>query len=679
MNSHPGPHSRAPLVAGPRIVATALCVLALGCSAGSGSPHNRLVAVHNALAALGMGMVGHVSEGSLGENNSVRIPVQVDAACYTFVAFGGGGVRDIDLTITDASNQRVAGDTSHDQQATVQHCFAARGAYTVAVRMAAGSGTYALSSWRGGAGGAATPGAAVAAGGGATGSTCSNPIAIQIGQTVTGDTSHSANNQTGSCHGEGEAPENVYSLQIERRQQITVSAEQDYDGALYIRSGCDDERSELACNDDQDDTRHSRVVAVLDPGTYYVFADGFADNRGNYTFTVTAADVPSPQDVCQNATALTLGHPISGSTANDVNVFQATCAQGARGPDRVYRFEVPQESRVQVAQESDYDGVLYMRRACADPTSEVACNDDVEDTQHSRINSIVPPGTYYLFSDGFTPTGSGNFTLEVNAVPVAGGGAPGDTCADAQAITAGASVEGDTLRARDDVQPPCAVQQDGYDVVYRLDVQNRSRVRLWFEHADIGQNAVIWLARACNASQANASIACRAGAVTEEHAIDQVVDRGQYYVVVDSTTARAFGRFRLRAQVEDVAALERACRAARPLTNHQTVTGTTAGDDHFQASCAGHTRSAENLYRIVLRRRSFVRLALTTTTHDGALYIRRDCTNATSEVACNDDAPDTRHSLVESTLDPGTYTVFVDGFAQGQNGAYSLEATITPQ
>ena len=136
-------------------------------------------------------------------------------------------------------------------------------------------------------------------------------------------------------------------------------------------------------------------------------------------------------------------------------------------------------------------------------------------------------------------------------------------------------------------------------------------------------------------------------------------------------------RFRPQARVEDPAAAERACRAARPLVSGRTVTGTTVGGtDRFQATCAGGARNPENLYRLVLPRQSRVRLALTAQ-YDAALFIRQDCLQQSTERACNDDSTDPQHSLIETTLPAGTYTVFVDGFGNNNAGQYTLETQIT--
>lgn len=651
---------------------SSLAALGLGACSGAPSAPQRLFAVHNAFEALGMSQLGHITEGSLGEGSTARIPVDVEAQCYTFVAFGGDGARSVELQVQDAQNQRLAGSTTHSGQATVHYCPSARGRVTLALRMAQGSGSYVLGSWRGGPRGGAGATAVAAA---ETGGTCQSPLPLTLGQAVQGDTSRARNRQTGACLGESEAGELVYSFTLERRMFVSAAVEADFPSGVYIRSDCDSADEEAACVQGESGTTTAR--AVLEPGTWYVFVDGAGDEEGSFSLTVTGQDVPTPQEVCQQATAITPGQAVTGTTANGPDIFRASCANRAPGPDHVYRLEVPQESRLQLSQETDYDGVLYLRRACAEASTEVACNDDAGDIQHSRINTVLPAGTYYVFTDGFSAGSAGNFTFQADLAPVAGAGTQGDTCQDALPLTPGTSVEGNTFAARDDVQTPCGTQTDGYDLVYRVELQRRSRFTAWFESTDIHQ-PVLYLARSCAAGAANAAVACRTEALGAEHGLDAIVDAGTYYLVVDTQQARSFGRFRLNSRVEDIAAMERLCRAAPQLRTGVAVTGTTTGDDRFHSRCAGGSASAENLYRLVLRRRSHVVLDAETTNHDGSLYVRRDCLDANTEVECNDDHGDTRHSHIETDLDPGTYTVFVDGFSNHNNGAYTLRPTITP-
>jgi hypothetical protein len=69
-----------------------------------------------------------------------------------------------------------------------------------------------------------------------------------------------------------------------------------------------------------------------------------------------------------------------------------------------------------------------------------------------------------------------------------------------------------------------------------------------------------------------------------------------------------------------------------------------------------------------------VELELSTPSHDGVLHVRREAAVQSSELACNDDAAerDTTRSRVAVNLDPGTYYVYVDGFSEGNSGAFTL-------
>ncbi len=666
--------------------AWALSLVALAaCTASGGGVHGRFTAVHNTMVSLGLNQLGHLSEGSISEGATVNLPVALEAQCYTFVGFGSGGVRDLDVTLLDGNSQRVAGDVTHDAHAALHTCVRTRGNYTLAVRAASGSGSYLVGTWQGraaGGGGGASAASEIVEG------TCASPLALTSGQTVTGNTSEHPSRFTGQClQGEGEdgeraapgAPEVVYTFTLERRQQVTLALETqgNYDGALYVRQGtCEDPRAEVGCNDDEGDTSHSRVSAALDPGQYFVFVDGFGSARGSYSLSYTAQDVPSAAEVCQNAATLAPNTPVTGQlTSQDFNIFTARCGNNARGADRVYRLEVPSESRLQLHEESDYDGVVYLRRACGDANTEVDCNDDAEDTQHSRINTVVPAGTYYVYSDAFRANATGNYTIEADLAPVAGGSTPGDTCTDAVPLVPGTPAEGNTFQAHDDLQSPCSTTE-GYDVVYRLNLTGRSRVKLWFDQSDLTNQGTITVTRNCGQL---AQAQCRAGNVGEANAFDQILDAGQWFVIVDSAAPRRFGRFRLNASVEDPQAAERLCRTAPVLASGRTVNGTTAGGtDRFQATCAGGARSPENLYRLNLTRRSRVRLNLSAQ-FDGALYIRQTCAQQATERACNDDSTDPQHSLIETVLPPGQYTVFVDGYGQNNSGTYTLETEISPQ
>ncbi len=92
-------------------------------------------------------------------------------------------------------------------------------------------------------------------------------------------------NYQGSCGGEG--PEEVLAITIRVRAMVTFTMQNtDYDPLIWLRSACDDDNSEIACNDDANGL-DSEVSAQLNPGTYFLFVDGFFGRAGNGEVRVT--------------------------------------------------------------------------------------------------------------------------------------------------------------------------------------------------------------------------------------------------------------------------------------------------------------------------------------------------------------------------------------------------------
>jgi hypothetical protein len=158
--------------------------------------------------------------------------------------------------------------------------------------------------------------------------------------------------------------------------------------------------------------------------------------------------------------------------------------------------------------------------------------------------------------------------------------------------------------------------------------------------------------------------------------IDTTVAAGHYVLVVDGTTSNDFGSGTLTVQVDDLAALERVCTSAPQLRPGHEERGSTAlGNDRFQASCANNAQSNDVVYQLVVRRRSLAKIVLAGD-YDSTLHLRSTCTDIATEIACNDDQGDNRHSGIEAALDPGTYYVIVDGFRTGNQGSYTLNVQL---
>ena len=84
---------------------------------------------------------------------------------------------------------------------------------------------------------------------------------------------------------------------------------------------------------------------------------------------------------------------ISGCTREDVS-----------GPDLIVRLDVPVGAtyRMQLTREgSPTDPVLYVRSACDEAASELACDDDSAGSRGSSFDVTLAAGDYFLILDTF--------------------------------------------------------------------------------------------------------------------------------------------------------------------------------------------------------------------------------------------------------------------------------------
>ncbi len=653
--------------------------VAQGCGAAShGELEPRYVALHNAFAAMGLAQVGPIQQGSLAEGRDARVVLELPAQCTTIVALGTEGVRDLDVTLLDASGKSLAHDTTREPQAVVRACVETAGTYTLVIKMAAGAGQFVTATWAGGVGGGqanvVTASAPVGAG------TCESPIVIGVG-TLNASTSHGESENDGSC-GSGTARELVYRLEVPARQRVTIDVDPHFDAVIYLRKGeCSDQDAdaEVACNDDDAHHGHSsKLDTVLDAGSYFLFVDGVGNEAGSFRMAVAMADAPTLADVCKQARPLALGAVNTGSVEAGFDHVQASCGEGAPGPDSVYKIDVPQRSRIRLIQHmDDAPPVVHLRRLCADEQTEVGCSDASTVDDEAAYVGILDPGSYAVFADSSDRQATGRFNLAMEMSPEQGSGAVGDGCGDAVKLGRDeTTVTGDTFLAHDDVGGRCG-GAGAADVVYRVDLAKRARVTARF-NTEEGKHVFI-LSRSCG--DKSSEITCG-----EE--VDETLPAGSYSLAVDGATPDGIGKFELEWRVRDVGGQEAACRGATTLRDGQVVAASTVGGgDNFETSCAGREdgqASPDRVYKIVLGARSKIKLSLQTAGWDGVIALRRSCLDASgstspraAELACNNDTDDVHHAGLENTLDAGTYFVVVDGHASGNEGQFSLRYAVS--
>lgn len=91
----------------------------------------------------------------------------------------------------------------------------------------------------------------------------------------------------------------------------------------------------------------------------------------------------------------------------DDSVHNPGCTRTDRtGSDLIVRLEVPSRAdyRIELQVVGGDDAVLYVRRACADATTQLACDDDTASGFGSRVDITLDPGDYFLMLDSFRDT-----------------------------------------------------------------------------------------------------------------------------------------------------------------------------------------------------------------------------------------------------------------------------------
>jgi len=649
--------------------------LAAACASSGRGPalEPRFLAVHNALAAMGLAQVGPIHEGTLAEGREVRAALELTEGCTTIVALGGEGLRDLDAQLLDAQGKPLAHDTTTEPQASLRTCLESAGTYVLVLRASAGAGTWVAAAWQGGAGAAAGPSAAPAQPARQAMGTCESPIPLSPG-TVSGSTTRGEDANTGSCE-RSDAKEIVYELDVTQRQRVILEVEAHFDSVLYIRKeACSDADAEVDCNDDAPNggRNRSRIEHVLEPGKYFVFVDGYNQEAGSYKLTLTTSDVVSLLDMCRRGRALAAGVATGGTTSGSPDDAEASCGGGAQGADAAWRMELPSRSRVRVVEHSDdVNPVVHVRRSCTDEQSEVACGEPSGLPGDAAVTGVFEAGSYTVFADARERDSAGGYSLLLETAPPDGTGIAGDGCGDALPLGSPSMVAGDTFAARDDIAGACG-GAGAADVVYRLDVAHRSRLSARLENEDAPHVLSAW-----------SRCGDRAGELVCGRTIDDVVSPGTYFIAVDGMSPGALGRFTLDWALQDMSAQTSACATAPALVSGRPTAASSAGAaDRFATSC-GRTGDAtmtgpDRVFRFSLSSRSRVRLALTAS-FDATLELRRACTDLAAggaALACEADADSEKHLTMDRVLEAGSYWVVVDGQTPGEQGPFTLDYRI---
>jgi len=451
----------------------------------------------------------------------------------------------------------------------------------------------------------------------------------------------------------------VYRLQVDRPSGLRVTSEAEFRHLLRLTRGPCGEAAKLACSD-----RGELTVTSLAPGEYFLFVDTYtADERGPFSLAV---ELTEPPTACDEPVPLVAGDVVERGTLGAPAVDAGSC--GGAGPEAAHRFVLDAAAAVRFTVSAEFEPVVYVRQACADPGGELACRAG----QGALALPRLEPGEYFVFVDAVGEEG-GAYLLAAQVTPAVEAPA-NDTCVQAQDLglldADAVEIQATTLNSLGHLGSECGAFGDpgvGPDVFYEFSVDAESEVTLTLDPAF---DAVLSLRTAgCDDLT---EVGCAEVAAAASGEVLRRVPAGSYLVLVTGLDEQSEGPFELSASAVPAEQRPHPCDAAVRLAEDVPLDGDNLGrDDVLQASCSPQPGwdlpESVFSFRIVEPRAVHVRLL--NTVRPGSLSIRSACYEAQSELACSAGA-----ELRMDALPAGQYVIVAEGYldAAGDEGGFGL-------
>lgn len=495
---------------------------------------------------------------------------------------------------------------------------------------------------------------------------CDDPLDVSAGGTFALDVSGATADYMFGCVS-SLRPDLVLTFTLTEERNVEIEAEGDFlQTAVSLRTTCTDRASEVECR-----TGYPTVLRrrALPAGTYFVVVAGYF--AGEIALTVRFTD-PTPaatNDSCTSPIDVSAGGTFRGSMIDIADDHATSCGFGG-APDLVYTFTTLEERDVRVtATATSGDSMAWEIRSTCEAGGSVRCAQGAPST--GRVHQL-PAGTYFLVLEGPSYT-EVDFQLDVELL------APtppltGDLCASPLPLTLGARTPGSLMDMEDDIETTCGY--DYRDVVYSFELTERRDVTVEIDGGTTFFNASVRPSCGDSVTQ----IRCASGAPLRMRMRD--LPPGTYFVVVESYRASSFNITATATPVSMPVAvsLNDACGTAHvvPATGGLFTGDTSAmANDYSTALCFVPADSPDAVFRLDLTTRQRVVASTDGTGFDTELHMHTTMCRSGGETVCDDDGGDGSASLIDRTLDPGTYYFVVDGYGTTNSGAYSLEIIVS--
>lgn len=363
-----------------------------------------------------------------------------------------------------------------------------------------------------------------------------------------------------------------------------------------------------------------------------------------------------------------------GATVN-ASLSASDCKRGDDSYARYYRLVLPAPDSVTITMTSDdFDAFLALQDAQGD---EVESDDDGAGDTDSRIDRMLPAGTYYVIANSLRSGSTGDFQLRVSsrrgARSTADAVRDGASCvvtATQRTIAQGETVNG-SLSASD-----CKRGDNSHARYYRLVLPARDSVTITMSSGDFDTYLVL---QDANGNDVESNDDSDDGSDDTDSRIDRVLEAGTYYVIANSLFESGTGDFRLRVSQRrgtsssTAASLNGAARrcsissAQESIAQGQTVNGSLTSRD-----CKRGDESYARYYRLVVPARESVTITMTSSDFDTWLVLQDEDGD---DVEFDDDGAGDTDSRIERVLDAGTYYVIANSVSSPNTGNFRLSVS----
>ena len=277
-------------------------------------------------------------------------------------------------------------------------------------------------------------------------------------------------------------------------------------------------------------------------------------------FMLFATTIINAQSFCNSTKIVDIqcGQTISGSTNTGSNTFSAaryaTCLDATSqtpfsANDVIYRFVVPQPTRVEVnltGLTADLD--VFIFRDCGEGATCIQTSAQSNNTPEKIVFENLS-GTYYIIVDGYNPSQKSDFTVSITCGTNAS--CDPNPCANATAIQCGQTVTSNNNNSGSRFSKACSygacysgnVSYAGNDKIYRLDVTpGTSQLELIL--SGLSTNLDIFLFKGDCLPGSCVATGLKTG--TNSESISIPYPSGTYYVVVDGPEVNQKSNFTLK-------------------------------------------------------------------------------------------------------------------------------------